>query len=143
MASQIANKDTFVHSATVSRISGDSVFVSMDQNVHCDSCRAKMACGISESKNEEIEIFSTDSSFKVDEKVQVVINKTLGFKAVFWAYVLPFILLISVLLISSQFLAEWISGLLALFILAPYYFILHSLNSVFRKKFKISVLKLV
>jgi positive regulator of sigma E activity len=143
MASQIANKDTFVHPATVSRISGDSVFVSMDQNVHCDSCRAKMACGLSESKTEEIEIMNADSSFKIDENVNIVINKTLGLRAVIWAYVLPFILLISVLLITSLFVAEWLAGLIALSVLVPYYFILRSLNSVFRKKFKISVLKLV
>jgi len=102
-----------------------------------------MACGISESKTEEIEIINTDSSFKIDENVNVVINKALGLKAVIWAYVLPFILLISVLLISSEFLAEWQAGLIALSTLVPYYLILHSLNSVFRKKFKISVLKLV
>jgi positive regulator of sigma E activity len=143
MASQIANKDTFVHPATVSRISGDSVFVSMDQNVHCDSCRAKMACGLSESKTEEIEIMNADSSFKIDENVNIVINKTLGLRAVIWAYVLPFILLISVLLITSLFVAEWLAGLIALSVLVPYYFILRSLNSVFRKEFKISVLKLV
>ncbi len=143
MDSRLSNKDTFVHSATVSRISGDSVFVSMDQNVHCDSCRAKMACGISESKTEEIEIINTDNSFKINENVEVVINKALGLKAVIWAYVLPFILLISVLIISSLFFAEWQAGLIALTVLVPYYFILHSLNSVFRKKFKISVLKLV
>jgi len=143
MASQIANKDTFVHSATVSRISGNSVFVSMDQNIHCDSCRAKMACGLSESKTEEVEIINTDSSFKIDENVNVVINKAMGLKAVIWAYVLPFILLISALVISSLFFSEWQAGLIALTILVPYYFILHSLNSVFRKKFKISVLKMV
>lgn len=143
MNSGLSNKDKFVHSATVSRISGDSVFVSMDQNVHCDSCRAKMACGISESKTEEIEIMNADNSFKIDENVNVVINKTLGLKAVIWAYVLPFILLISVLIISSLFFTEWQAGLIALAVLVPYYFILHSLNSVFRKKFKISVLKLV
>ena len=143
MASQIANKDTFVHSATVSRISGNSVFVSMDQNIHCDSCRAKMACGLSESKTEEVEIINTDSSFKIDENVNVVINKAMGLKAVIWAYVLPFILLISALVISSLFFSEWQAGLIALTILVPYYFILRSLNSVFRKKFKISVLKMV
>jgi len=143
MNSQLSNKDTFVHSATVSRISGDSVFVSMDQNVNCDSCRAKMVCGISESKTEEIEIINTDNSFKINENVEVVINKAIGLKAVIWAYVLPFILLISVLIISSLFFAEWQAGLIALAVLVPYYFILHSLNSVFRKKFKISVLKLV
>lgn len=143
MNTGISNKDTFVHSAIVSRISGDSVFVSLDQNVHCDSCRAKMACGISESKTEEIEIINTDNSFKINENVEVVINKALGLKAVIWAYVLPFILLISVLIISSLFFAEWQAGLIALAVLVPYFFILHSLNSVFRKKFKISVLKLI
>ena len=142
MKSQSSNKDTFVHSATVSRIEGDSVFVSMDQNVHCESCRAKMACGISESKTEEVEIINPDYTFKIDENVQVVINKAMGLKAVIWAYVLPFILLVTVLFISSLFLAEWQAGIIALVVLVPYYFILHSLNSVFRKKFKISVLKL-
>jgi sigma-E factor negative regulatory protein RseC len=102
-----------------------------------------MLCGVSESKTDEIEIISADSSFKIDENVTVVINKALGLKAVIWAYVLPFILLISVLFISSLFATEWLAGLIALSVLVPYYFILHSLNSVFRKKYKISVLKLV
>jgi sigma-E factor negative regulatory protein RseC len=102
-----------------------------------------MACGISESKTEEIEIINADSSFIIDENVHIVINKALGLKAVIWAYVLPFILLISVLFISSLFVAEWLAGLIALSVLVPYYFILHSMNSVFRKKFKISVLKMV
>ena len=142
MESLASNNNTFVHSGVVSRISGDSVYVSLDQNVHCDSCRAKSLCGISESNNKEIEINNPGTSFKINEHVEVVINKALGLKAVFWAYVFPFILLISVLVIASLFLAEWLAGLLALGTLAPYYLLLHFTRSFFKQKFKVSVLKL-
>jgi sigma-E factor negative regulatory protein RseC len=143
MESLASNNNTFVHSGTVSRLSGDSVFVSLDQNVHCDSCRAKSACGISESRTKEIEITNPGASFKINEQVEVVINKALGLKAVFWAYVFPFILLTVVLVIASLFLPEWQAGLLALGILVPYYALLHFTKSFFKQNFKISVLKLI
>ncbi|MBT8263970.1 MAG: SoxR reducing system RseC family protein [Muriicola sp.] len=143
MKSLASNNNTFIHSGTVSRISGSSVFVSLDQNIHCDSCRAKSACGISESKTKEVEITNAEASFKLNEQVNVVLNKALGLKAVFWAYVFPFILLTTVLVIASLFLPEWQAGLAAIGILVPYYILIHSLSSFFKKKFKVSVLKLV
>ena len=142
MDSQDSNKNIFVHTGKVSGILGDSVIVSLDQNIHCESCRAKAGCGISDSNTKEIEVMNPGESFVINEHVQVVIKKALGLKAVFWAYVFPFILVISVLIISSIFLAEWQAGLLALLILVPYYFILHYLNSFLKKEFKVSVLKL-
>ncbi|MBT8261336.1 MAG: SoxR reducing system RseC family protein [Bacteroidia bacterium] len=143
MESLASNNNTFVHSGTVSRISGNSVFVSLDPNIHCDSCRAKSACGISDSKSKEIEITDPSASFTINEHVEVVINRALGLKAVFWAYLFPFILLTCVLVIASSFLPEWQAGLLALGILVPYYALLHYTKSFFKRKFKISVLKLV
>jgi sigma-E factor negative regulatory protein RseC len=137
-----SNNNTFVHSGTVSRVSGDSVFVSLDQNIHCDSCRAKSGCGISESGNKEIEIVKPGISIKINENVNVIISKSLGLKAVFWAYVFPFILLTSVLVIASSFLAEWQAGILALGVLVPYYVLLHYLNSFFKKKFEVTILKM-
>ena len=141
MESLASNNNTFIHSGTVSRLSGDSVFVSLDPNIHCDSCRAKSACGISESKSKEIEITDPNASFKINEDVKVVINKAMGLKAVFWAYLFPFILLTSVLVVASLFLVEWQAGLLALGTLVPYYALLHYTRSFFKQKFKISVFK--
>ena len=72
MNSLPSNNNTFIHSGTVSRISGNSVFVSLDSNVHCDGCRIKAACGISDSKNKEVEMECSDKAFSLDEHVQVV-----------------------------------------------------------------------
>jgi sigma-E factor negative regulatory protein RseC len=137
-----SNNNTIIHSGTVSRVSGESVFVSLDKNVHCEGCRIKSACGISDSSDKEVEMISPNESFHINESVQVLIKKDLGLKAVVWAYVLPFIIMIAVLTIASQFVAEWFAGLLALSVLVPYYSVLYYMNSFFRKKFRISVLKL-
>lgn len=141
MNTEVSNNKTFVHTGTVSTVSGNSVIVSLDQIVHCETCAAKSACGVSDSRERKIEVLNTTATFRIHEPVKVVIKRDLGLKAVFWAYVFPFILLLTVLLTASLFLKEWVAGLLALGILLPYYFVLHQLNSFFRKKFSVSLLK--
>ncbi len=137
------------HSGAISRITSSTITVSLEENINCEGCKAKAACGASESNSKEIEIDNPNmidaepvKSFQLHEQVDVVMQEELGLKAVFWAYVFPFILLIAVLLISSVFVAEWQAGLLALAVLGPYYFSLHYLNSFFKKKFKVSILKM-
>jgi len=142
MNSQTSNKDTFTHAGVISKIGDKSVMVSLEQNVHCESCRAKAACGISESNTKEIEILNYDNSYKLNEHVNVVLKKTLGFKAVFWAYVFPFILMFFTLLIASVYLKEWIAGILSIFVLMPYYLTLYFLKDTLKSAFKISILKI-
>lgn len=136
------NNKTFTHLGSVSKIQGSSVFVTLSQNVHCSSCNAKSACGVSESETKEIEIVNPIDSFEVNELVQVELKKGTGMNAVFWAYVFPFLLLMAVLLGTSAFLPEWQSGLLALIVLVPYYLILHQMNAFFKKKLRVSIVKL-
>lgn len=141
MISQLKNKDTFVHSGFVSKISGNTITVNLEQNIHCDSCRAKSACGISESNTKKVEVINTVDSFKINEEVNVILKKALGLKAVFWAYIFPFILMFSTLLIASSFLGELLAGLLSLFILIPYFLMLYFLKSTLKSAFQISILK--
>jgi len=141
MSYQLSNKDTFVHSGIISKIKGDSVVVSLEQNINCESCHAKGACGISESNTKKIEIINSIDSFKINENVNVVLKKSLGMKAVFWAYVFPFILMFSTLVISNGFLKEWQAGLASIFVLLPYYLILYLLQDKLKRAFKISILK--
>lgn len=133
--------DTFVHSGFVSKISGQTITVNLEQNIHCESCRAKSSCGISESNTKEVEIINAEDSFKINERVDVILKKTLGLKAVFWAYLFPFTLMFFTLIIASNFLKEWLAGLLSLFILIPYYLMLYFLKASIKGAFKISVLK--
>ncbi|MGF1637274.1 MAG: SoxR reducing system RseC family protein [Cyclobacteriaceae bacterium] len=91
----------------------------------CAGCHAKAACGVSDVDNKEIEILADDKLFKAGDQVKVHLEESLGFKALALGYLLPFVLLFAVLLISFQLTAnELFSGLLALATLLPYYLIL-------------------
>ncbi|MEN8139311.1 MAG: SoxR reducing system RseC family protein, partial [Bacteroidota bacterium] len=117
------------------------VTVSLKDNINCASCNAKSACGISGSNSKEIEVFTTNQSFSINEPVNITLQKELGLKAVFWAYFFPFILMLIVLIIGSAFFKEWIVGLLSILILIPYYLMLYISKDSFKKAFKISILK--
>lgn len=138
---EMNSRDIVKHEGIVSRISKNGIVVSLKGNINCEGCKAKSACGVSESNDKEIEFFDVDYNYKLNETVNVVLEKQLAFKAVFWAYIFPFILVILTLLITTSFFAEWIAGLLSLFVLVPYYFMLHFLNDSFKKVFKVSILK--
>ena len=132
----------FVHSGVVSHIQGRSIIVSLDQNVHCESCSAKGACGVSDSASKEVEVINPDGKFKLNDPVKVTLRKNLGQKAIFWAYIFPFILMLLTLVISSLFLEEWIAGLLSLLILVPYYAMVYANKNYFQKTFRISILSI-
>jgi positive regulator of sigma E activity len=137
-------KDNIIHQGIISKISENVVTVSLKGNVNCEGCKAQSACGVSDSNDKEIEIFNSNQtykSYKLHETVDVVLRKELGLKAVFWAYVFPFILLFVVLIFTSLFLKEWIAGLLSIAILIPYYFVLYLMKDTFQKAFQVSILK--
>ncbi len=142
MDSGISNKDAYIHSGVISKKSNGSLIVSLDENVHCESCRAKSTCGISESGSKEVEIPNSGQSFTLNEPVNVVLKKGLGLKAVVWAYIFPFLLMVGTLIGSSLFLKEWMAGIVSLLILIPYYLLLYILRNTFKKTFKISVVKI-
>ena len=101
MDSEQSNTNSFIHSGIVSKMTDHSVIVSLSENVHCESCRAKGTCGVSDAVSKEIEVPISDLSFQLNETVSVQLKRQLGFQAVFWAYVFPFILVISTLIVCS------------------------------------------
>ena len=142
------NKATYLdenlvkHEGVVSKVSKNSITVSLKGNLHCEACNAKSACGVSDSDTKEIEIETPAQKLELNENVEVFLKKDLGLKAVFWAYVFPFILLFAVLLIASTLYPEWLAGLLAIGVLIPYYLLLYVLKNSFKSAFKVSVSKL-
>ena len=142
MDSKLTGEEAYIHSGVVSKKNGNSLIVSLDENVHCESCRAKGSCGVSDSGSKEVEISYPDESFAMNEQVNVVLKKGLGLKAVFWAYLFPFLLMVLTLFTASAFLVEWMAGLLSLVVLIPYYLLLYALRNVFKKTFKISIVKI-
>ena len=142
MSSLQKNKDTFVHAGFVSKINSDSVVVTLEQNIHCEACHVKGTCGVSESGTKKVEVPNSSDVFKINEQVDVILKKALGLKAVFWAYVFPFILMFSTLIIASNFLKEWLAGLISLLIIVPYYIVLYFLKNALKSAFQVSILKI-
>ena len=134
-------KDNIKHEGIVSKISQNAITISLKGNVNCEGCKAQSACGVSDSNDKEIEIANPAQSFQLNESVDVMLKRELGLKAVFWAYVFPFILMFLVLIITSLFLKEWLSGLISLAVLIPYYLMLFVLKDTFQKAFQVSILK--
>ncbi len=135
------NYNVIKHEGIISKISKDNIIVSLKGDINCEGCKAQSACGVSDSNLKEIVLIKTNQSFKLNEDVNLVLKKQLGLVAVFWAYVFPFVLVLLVLIIASSFLKEWVAGLLSLLVLLPYYLVLYKLNNVFKKVFKIEILK--
>ena len=137
----IGDIQEITHQGVILKISKNKITVALKGNVNCEGCKAQSACGVSDSNDKEIEVFNTMQSFQLNETVDVLLKRELGLKAVFWAYVFPFILMMIVLVSTSFFVKEWIAGLLSLFILLPYYLMLYVLKGTFQKAFQVSILK--
>ena len=139
MDSKQTEEHVYIHSGKISQIKRGSVIVSLDKNVHCETCHARGACGVSDSADRQIEVADTGRTYTLNEPVEVILRKNLGHKAVFWAYVFPFILMLATLLAASSFVREWVAGLLSILILIPYYLVVHGLKGYFKRTFDISI----
>ncbi len=142
MSYKAEETEAFVHTGVVSEMKGSSIIVALDENVHCESCSARGACGVTDSVNKTVEVINPEGSFKLNQPVEVVLKKDLGQKAVFWAYIFPFLLMLATLVTSSLFLEEWMAGSLSLLILVPYYAMIYALKNYFKKTFRVSVLSI-
>ena len=134
-------KNNIQHEGVITKITDQLVTVSLNGNLNCEACNAKTICGSSESNKKEVEVLNTNPLLQLNDQVEVLLRRDLGMKAVFWAYVFPFILLIAVLITSSFFLTEWLSGVLSILVLIPYYLLLFAYKKAFYKSFKFSILK--
>lgn len=100
-------------------------------------------CSISEIKEKIIYIENIDNSFKIGENVNVYLQERLGAYAVFFAYGLPFLLMVLVLFVGYyQKLSEPIMGLSVISLLTIYYLSLYFLRNQIGKKVSFKVEKL-
>jgi sigma-E factor negative regulatory protein RseC len=92
-------------------------------------------CGVSEMTEKLIEVKQNISGFAQGQAVNVVLDRSLGNKAVLLGYFIPFLILVITLLISSLYLSELWSGLLAIAVLIPYYLLLFFFKDKLSKTF--------
>ena len=131
------------HEGTVISMNGNTMIVRIVASSACGGCAARNYCGTSESKDKDICVESFSGDFVAGERVKVLMQRSMGFRALCIGYIIPFALILITLLIVYQFSGnELASGLSALIILSPYYLMLHLFNQKITKSFGFTVQKI-
>ncbi len=128
------------HTGIIKTLSDKRIIVGIINESACASCHAKGACSAADMKDKEVEIEHFEGEFHVGQHVRVIGKTSQGFKALFYGYLLPFILLMITLIISLNITQnEGISGLLSLAVLIPYYIILYLFRHKMKRSFEFEI----
>ena len=131
------------HEGTVASICGNTMVVRIVTSSACSSCATKESCISFGNKEKDILVEEFSGDFVSGERVRVVMQQSLGMRALCLGYVIPFLVTLTTLLIVYQITVnELASGLSALFVLVPYYLILKLFNQKITKSFGFTVQKI-
>ena len=117
-----SNSECIAKSGIVHQVEGQKVIVKVNSLSACASCHAKGTCNSSDTSEKFIEVALADAGdVKPGEVVNVNVAATAGNVALFYGYILPFLIVFISLIISINFVSEVYAGLISLGILLPYY----------------------
>lgn len=131
------------HKGIVKSIIGNELQVSIIVQSACAACTLKGSCSVSELEEKIVDVFvENPDTYKNGESVEVYYKQSLGFRALFLGYVLPFlILVISLIILMSVTQNELLSGIISLLLLVPYYLILYFSKDKIKQTFMFSIKK--
>lgn len=129
-------KNEVTHTGIVKSVGEDGITVNIVVQSGCASCQIKGACSMSEQSDKELDIDCNPAGYSVGQHVNVRLKSSQGMNALFLGYVLPFIILLSVMIIlSGQTENEGLVGIVSIASLVPYYLLLYYFRKQIKKKF--------
>ena len=132
------------HLGIVQSITDRMIKVLFVQETACSTCHVQGVCSVPDGKNQEVEVVDSSNQFIVGEQVNIVLEESLGMRALFLSYILPFILVVFVLgIASSIFNNDLMAGSISLFCLIPYYYYLYLKRDKLKKIFSFKIKKLL
>ena len=124
------------HTGVVLGTDGKMAHVEIVQTSACSACKAKSMCMSAESRQKEMDVVMLEP-LQTGDKVEVMVRERLAWKAILLAYILPFIVMLTVI-VALDFLTNWseaVVGTLSLCAIALYYiglsFFKHRLQTQF------------
>lgn len=124
------------HSGVVDSVEDGCVHVRIVQTSACAACKVASYCNAAESKEKMIDVFCDSvAEYKVGQQVVVSTSGQVAAKALLWAFGVPFVLLMVVLVLVLLLTGnEGWAALGALAALVPYYIILWLLRDKMREQ---------
>jgi len=134
----MSTQETISHEGFVTKITDDELEIKILAQSACAACHAKSACGMGEQAEKILTVpRPKDKDFTLMQKVNVKMAIGQGNKAAVLAYLIPIILLLTVLFVCLGLgLSEGLSALLSIVALIPYYIVLYSKREKLKKKFE-------
>ena len=129
------------HRGVVERIMSHSINVSILQETACSACAAAQLCRSSDKKEKIVEIPCYDAAmYHVGQEVVIVGELGLGLRATLWAYVVPLVWMMAVLIGVSRLMGnEGLGALASLLSLIPYYIGVYLLRDNLQRKFAFNI----
>lgn len=131
------------HEGIVEQISDNNLTVRILQQSACGTCSAKGYCSAAESKEKLVHITDSTGKIQIHDKVTVLVTESTGYKAVFWAYIAPLILILFTVFLTATVwkLTEIQSTFVAILSLIPYYICLYLLKDKMTRNFQFTIKK--
>ncbi len=132
-----------VHTATIVKIADGFVMLVMDKKPACNGCAMKKMCGVSDCTQDTIKIAVRNSQdYAVGEEVLLNTTVQKGYLALFFGYILPFLLVVATLVLLYQLkYSDFVLGVSALLSLVVYYFVLWLMKKNISQQFTIQIHK--
>ena len=129
------------HEGIITNINKENIEVKILSKSACASCNIKTACNMSEMQEKIITIPAPkDKNLSIGQEVKISMGLGQANRAVIFAYVIPVILLISMIFILNALkLDEGINALISIGTLVPYYFILFLFKDKIKRKFEYEI----
>ncbi|NQS88404.1 SoxR reducing system RseC family protein, partial [Patescibacteria group bacterium] len=79
------------HEGIIEEIDNQEITVRFLSNSACSECHAKSVCSVSDSPEKHVVIESSGYHYNTGDKVDIILARSLGFKALFLGYIFPFL----------------------------------------------------
>ncbi|MFI3332865.1 MAG: SoxR reducing system RseC family protein [Rikenellaceae bacterium] len=133
----------FTHSGIILSVESDFVRVGFESRAACGGCHARDKCGMVDSSMREVNVATLKGeSYSVGESVEVAISYQMGIMSVVVAYIIPLILLIVALVVTSSLCTnEGVAAVVSLVVVALYYIGVYIFRSKLDKQIKFTIVK--
>lgn len=137
----MSTSEIIEHPGVVMNVQENIVEVMMLSLSACSTCHAKGACSAADMEEKVVTVRKglTDS-YQTGQHVTVFMRKELGTLAVFFGYILPFlVMIITLIVLIVNGFGEGTAGLASLGVLVPYYTTLYLLRDKLNSKFVFAI----
>lgn len=129
------------HSGIVESIENGCVCVRIMQSSACSACKVAAHCNASETKEKIVEVNTPQADdYQVGDRVVVVADAAVGFRASLYGYLLPLaVMVVTLVVVLKVTHSEGLAAVSALGVLIPYYIGLYLLRGKLKSRLSFAI----